>query len=72
MIQNCRNCRFAVWGRSPSGRRNFNNWAPCTYDTKQLKLPAAQYIAIRELQREHVAVASYGTANIACEVWEKG
>lgn len=69
MKKNCRNCKWAAWRRTESGRRLFGNFAECTYQV-DLKLPASRYEAEKVLKRK-VGVWDYRDIEMECPTWER-
>lgn len=67
--KNCRNCKWAKWPLTASGRRSFWSWAECTYPV-EVKLPASRLDMQGRLERK-VSVAEHADVDVSCEVWEK-
>ena len=67
-LKNCRNCKWADWYKSASGRKMFGNYAACTYPVTGV-LPASRWEAILLLTRK-AGVAEYKNVPIDCKTWE--
>ena len=67
-MKNCRNCKWAEWYLTCSGRRRYGNYAPCTYPI-DIKLPASRLHEAKSLKDE-VGVREYRNIPVECETWE--
>jgi hypothetical protein len=66
---NCRNCKWAKWQLTASGRRSFWNRAECTYPVT-VKLPASRADMQAKLERK-VSVAEHADVPVTCDAWVK-
>ena len=69
MKTNCRNCKWAEWSKSETGRRQYGNAAYCTYPVS-VKLPASRYRIVDELKRK-VGVREYRDIQLVCDTWDR-
>jgi hypothetical protein len=67
--QNCRNCKWAAWDLTATGRKRYGNWAECTYKVAGI-LPASRSAIARELERP-AGVKEFRDINIDCLAWEE-
>jgi hypothetical protein len=68
-MKNCRNCEFAKWGKTESGRRKFWGWAECTYKVVAI-VPASRWDADILLNRK-VPVYNHDNKPVECAAWSK-
>lgn len=67
-LKNCRNCKWAEWGVTITGRKMFGNYAACRYPV-MVVLPASRREAISLLTKE-TGVAEYLNVPLDCKTWE--
>lgn len=69
MKTNCRNCKWAEWSKSETGRRQFGIAAECTYKVIAI-IPASRVPVSMSLSKK-VNVHSYDNIAMACAAWEE-
>jgi hypothetical protein len=67
-LKNCRNCKWADWYKSASGRKFFGNYAACVYPVIVV-LPASRREA-NSLLKNGIGVAEYRNVPLDCKTWE--
>ena len=68
-IINCRNCKWAGWGTTKTGRREFRSYAECRYLVIAI-IPASRGSLMRDMVRP-VGVPNYDDVPMNCAAWEK-
>lgn len=73
---NCRNCKFAEWPRSKSGRREFYGPARCTFVIQIPLMPASLLksfsgeTVLNNLRNPYRQVAERADVPLDCATWE--
>lgn len=67
---NCRNCKYADWEKTKTGRRQFRNWAECTHQIDMSKIPASAVVQARSGLKHTRSVAEYRDVEINCPTFE--
>lgn len=68
-MENCRNCKWAKWSRTETGRRQFGRVADCIF-LVVATIPASRASVLRDMIRP-VSVREYNDMPLDCAAWEK-
>jgi hypothetical protein len=72
MLHNCRNCKYAIWEKSISGRQLYHKPGRCVYQVQVPAVPLSfirlHSSALQTLSQPRI-VASTANTDIGCDVW---
>ena len=70
MKTNCRNCVWAEWSRNAAGRREFGNFAECSFPVQIPVIPKSRPGLLTEIKRK-VSVLEYTNKDLVCLAWQR-